>query len=968
LVVLCAVVALAWANTNYAGNSHGGGSELCYVPRHTNIVALTELPPSYGLGDNVAFLKKGASVIIECDYTNPYTRKKSSFLKAFKCTGHDQMLIHCFNKGIKLTEEDLLVLYKDVETPHEAERQCLLKGATLASITGPAENSMAVSLMAYAEVNTALIGLTDRGFEGYYTWMDGSTSKWSNWYRGYPRFSTPQPNDHGAGEDYVVIQREGANGRWFDVGPPRLDSNTRLGNSSFSYICKFKEITFTTEGYLGPADDGHCPGGSEYNTCANQCLDRTCKSPFKRCYNSRNFRCIPDCKCPDHLPILEDNRCITYQQCSAPEPVTPTCDHDMVYRECPSVCTATCKEPTPTCTRQCGEPGCVCPSGRVLHEGRCIAERDCPSEPECSGGQFWDSCANACSQQTCSDRFQTCAITHRCEGGCKCPRDRPYLHQGQCVKSEGCNTISITCLYPKTYQTCGSACTATCDNPVPICTLQCKAGCACPANRPIEHNGRCVAQHECPRRPTCSGGQVYNSCANVCTQRTCSDRVEACAADLPCREGCKCPASRPILHNGRCITERSCPRVPVQCDSNLVHNACGSPCTPTCNDPNPVCTKRCENRCECPRNLPILHNGQCIRQSSCPRDPVVGTERCQSSSVTSYRDECDRLCTCSGSTLDYCCRERKAFSNLSNSEKDRLLRAMLLIATDAQYRPDWIRLTKIHVDNFRSAIHTASQFLPWHREYLYLYEDLLRKVDCKITLPFWDWTKEREGTIYNSEIFSTLRGFGGDGSGASQCISVTYFNYYRLSNNQCIKRDFIRGGNCAADRWPTINQMKKLVKELSDQARFETFIRGVWHNTIHNCFGEDSTLRGFSSAEEPMFVLHHAMVDYAWWSWQQYHSDNTWPDDRTRLIGFSNKRVSSVLISERMRGGEGVCYLAETGRDLTAPDTAFSRTAGADDEVSCAMSPESTLADDLTEQELADIAEMNLLLGTGSGC
>ena len=96
----------------YYSISAGSGGEFCYVPRHTKIVALTELPPSYGLQDNVAFLKKGASMIIECEDHNPLTNKRTSYLKAFKCDGHSQMYASCYNKGVALTVRSKLIKSK----------------------------------------------------------------------------------------------------------------------------------------------------------------------------------------------------------------------------------------------------------------------------------------------------------------------------------------------------------------------------------------------------------------------------------------------------------------------------------------------------------------------------------------------------------------------------------------------------------------------------------------------------------------------------------------------------------------------------------------------------------------------------------------------------------------------------------------------------------------------------------------
>lgn len=44
--------------------------------------------------------------------------------------------------------------------------------------------------------------------------------------------------------------------------------------------------------------------------------------------------------------------------------------------------------------------------------------------------------------------------------------------------------------------------------------------------------------------------------------------------------------------------------------------------------------------------------------------------------------------------------------------------------------------------NFAGAAHNSPTFLPWHREYLHRYEQMLREVsgDESLTLPYWNWT------------------------------------------------------------------------------------------------------------------------------------------------------------------------------------------------------------------------------------
>jgi len=64
---------------------------------------------------------------------------------------------------------------------------------------------------------------------------------------------------------------------------------------------------------------------------------------------------------------------------------------------------------------------------------------------------------------------------------------------------------STDCTGGREWQTCGSACTPTCDDPNPMCTRQCVAKCGCPSDKPIWHNERCVEQ--CPGVQVLDGGK-----------------------------------------------------------------------------------------------------------------------------------------------------------------------------------------------------------------------------------------------------------------------------------------------------------------------------------------------------------------------------------------------------------------------------------------------------------------------------
>jgi len=55
----------------------------------------------------------------------------------------------------------------------------------------------------------------------------------------------------------------------------------------------------------------------------------------------------------------------------------------------------------------------------------------------------------------------------------------------------------------------------------------------------------------------------------------------------------------------------------TQCTGGQVWNECGSACTATCSDPNPMCTMQCVPKCQCTRDKPIFKAGQCISRSKC---------------------------------------------------------------------------------------------------------------------------------------------------------------------------------------------------------------------------------------------------------------------------------------------------------------------------------------------------------------
>src|SRR5215813_9530998 len=96
-------------------------------------------------------------------------------------------------------------------------------------------------------------------------------------------------------------------------------------------------------------------------------------------------------------------------------------------------------------------------------------------------------------------------------------------------------------------------------------------------------------------------------------------------------------------------------------------------------------------------------------------------------------------------------RVRKNVKNLSTDEKKRYLNAFLTLKSqDSVIHPGmqsrYDDFVEIHMNAMMAPVgwaHQDSVFFPWHRELLYQFEKLLQSVDPSVTIPYWDWTRDK---------------------------------------------------------------------------------------------------------------------------------------------------------------------------------------------------------------------------------
>ena len=149
------------------------------------------------------------------------------------------------------------------------------------------------------------------------------------------------------------------------------------------------------------------------------------------------------------------------------------------------------------------------------------------------------------------------------------------------------------------------------------------------------------------------------------------------------------------------------------------------------------------------------------------------------------------------------------------------------------------------------------------------FEKALRTIDPSVSLPYWDWTLDSQRPA-SSEIFKNEY-FGGDGDPVSHCVNTGVAAGWTTTipvaptrpAPTCLRRCWTWGALYPPEAVTT------LMNQASTFDALRLSIEGGPHGTVHiqgggSC-GDMSTMY---SPNDPVFFLHHAMVDKIWHRWQ----------------------------------------------------------------------------------------------------
>jgi len=204
-------------------------------------------------------------------------------------------------------------------------------------------------------------------------------------------------------------------------------------------------------------------------------------------------------------------------------------------------------------------------------------------------------------------------------------------------------------------------------------------------------------------------------------------------------------------------------------------------------------------------------------------------------------------------------RERWAWTDHTCIEQDEYIEAVYALKQDGTYD----EFVRVHINmNFIS--HGVAEFLPWHRWFIYRFEDALREVSGNpcMTIPYWDW---EDSTVFDEDTFDW---FDGSFEGSDLCKWETLAG-------DCLRRDMDQ----SISMWRS-GQILGMIMNYDQYADdftwntrrnngFRAAMEGGPHSAPHAFLG--GPMLEMLSPSDPLFFVHHANVDRIWSLWQDYY-------------------------------------------------------------------------------------------------
>jgi len=257
---------------------------------------------------------------------------------------------------------------------------------------------------------------------------------------------------------------------------------------------------------------------------------------------------------------------------------------------------------------------------------------------------------------------------------------------------------------------------------------------------------------------------------------------------------------------------------------------------------------------------------------------------------------------------------RRNIAHISQAERNKFRDAIIELHTKKY--PDgvskWAKQDEIHQ---ATHVHNGPSFLPWHRELLNRFEQLLREVNPDLSLHYWDWTEDpRRASNGKGSHINLFDGNPGDDSkdifmGNSNGIVGAPF-----ASLPTVLRRSLSDGAPGIDADSTIINAANGMMQNKQWNKIRLEIEGVRnrpqgapnrnHNKIHGYIG--GTIGNSHTAfEDPFVFLLHSNVDRLWAMWQTAPNQE-WRLDPARTYGNEKDHPTILENLEPWAGESGL--------------------------------------------------------------
>lgn len=233
-----------------------------------------------------------------------------------------------------------------------------------------------------------------------------------------------------------------------------------------------------------------------------------------------------------------------------------------------------------------------------------------------------------------------------------------------------------------------------------------------------------------------------------------------------------------------------------------------------------------------------------------------------------FYDTCLMRCVCTEPSSQLfevkCYREREDFTCMDEVRRQRYLDAYIAVSnTSHPLYGQFSYLISKHRLAF-STVHTTRWFLPWHRAYLLELENLLRRIDCRITVPYWPYANNPTDPFSSLPFGDQWMGDNGDPNN-NYYVPDSQFGipWIPPSKGTYLTREYLD-----SPIFPTLTLLNQIMATAaSAYGSFSDQLQYSYHNGIHVSIGGD--MATVASPYDPIFFLVHANVDRAWDTWQK---------------------------------------------------------------------------------------------------